>query len=119
VRAADLAILFDEGSSMKQLLRAAVFSLALAGLGGTSFAADPVPKPPDVTKDAEAYVQAITEKMVCAPEEGTTGSFTCTTLVFATPFSFRCVITEATKDVKAGVVCQVPMPAAESIAITK
>jgi hypothetical protein len=104
---------------MQRIVGAAVFSLALAGMGSTSFAADPVVKPADVTKDAEAYVQQITDAMVCTAEEGSTTSFSCTTLVFATPFTVRCVVTEGTKDAKGGVVCQVPLPAAEIAVSTK
>jgi hypothetical protein len=105
---------------MKRLLGAALFSLTLASFGGTSFAADPVAKPPDVTKDALAYVELIsTGAPVCTPEEGSTASFSCSALIYATPYTFRCVVTPATKDVEGGVVCQVPLPAAKQPVSTK
>jgi hypothetical protein len=105
---------------MKRLLGAAVFSLALAGMGAVSFAADPVAKPPDVTKDATAWVELVsTGAPVCTPEGDSATSFSCTALIYATPYTFRCVSTAATKDVKGGVVCQVPLPAAEIAVSTK
>jgi hypothetical protein len=103
---------------MPRFFSAAVLSLALAGVGSTSFAADAVVKPPvvtnapDVSKAALAWVQQITETEapVCTIEEGSATSFSCTALLLATPVSFRCVVTETSTKDAGGTRCQVPLP---------
>jgi hypothetical protein len=61
------------------------------------------PKAPDVGKAATEYVEQIKVAPVCTLEDGSTTSYSCTTLDFGTPLSFRCVVTNGS------IVCAVPL----------
>jgi hypothetical protein len=84
-----------------------LFPLAYAATTTTAPTTQPTPtaapKTPDVAGAAKAYVDQITQAPVCTPEDGSTASYSCTTLAFGTPFSFRCVTTATST------VCAVPL----------
>jgi hypothetical protein len=83
------------------LLAGLVLTTAVGSFAATT---STTPKAPDVGKAATEYVDQMKQTPVCTLEGDSAASYSCTTLAFGTPFTFRCVTTATST------VCAVPLP---------